>query len=101
MIASLFKEVDCICLYAVSKRFGRGKERLAGFAIYFYTIDLLVYVLCIFIKEERFVQYLLVKRKTWQIIQLAIMRIIHPIMVVFSTHHSSFPLGMCTFEVAG
>lgn len=63
VVVSLFKGLDCICIYAMPKRFGRGKERLAGFAGYFYTIDIIVYVLCIFLKEESFVQYLLLKGK--------------------------------------
>lgn len=88
VIVSLFKGVDCICVYAVPKRFGRGKERLSGFAVYFYTIDLIGYVHCIFMKEERYVQYLLVKRKIWQSIQLSPRRITHSVMVVFSTQPS-------------
>ena len=52
VIVYLFKGVDCTCVYAMPKRFGRGKERLAGFAVYFYTIDLIVYLLCIFMKEK-------------------------------------------------
>lgn len=97
-IVSLFKGVDCSCVYAMPKRFGRGEERLAGFAVYFYTTDLIVYALCIFMKEKRFV---LVKRKRWQSVELLPKRITHSIMVAFSTHPSSFPLGICTGEVAG
>jgi len=83
---SLFKGVDCIWVYAMHNRFGRGKEKLVGFAVYFYTIDLIVYVFCIFMKAKKFMQYLLVKRKIWQSIQLSPKRITHSVVVVFSTH---------------
>lgn len=90
VIVSLFKGVDCICVYAMPKSFDRGKQRLAGFAVYFYTIDRIVYVLCIFMKEKRFVQYLLVKKKIQQSIQLSPKRITHTVMVSFSIYPVHF-----------
>lgn len=59
----LFKRVDCLCICNAQE--GWQKQRQVGWfcCLLFYTIDLVVYVLCIFMKEKTFVQHLLLKKE--------------------------------------